>query len=90
MKLLIKLKAVHEASGRSQYSVAKATGISLNTVKKYIGNKVEGEGVEAGYLPIEVIALCKHYGVDWRDPAIVEVIEADDEDELKAPLAIPA
>jgi len=90
MKILVKLKAVHARSGLSQYSIAKDTGISINTVKRYIGSKAPDAGVEVSYIPIEVIALCKHYGVDWRDPAIVEVIEADDEDETEAPLAIPA
>lgn len=79
MQIFVKLKAVHNASGLSQYSVAKDTGLSLNTVKKYVGTKAP-DAVEVAHIPAEVIVLCKHYGVDWRDPAIVEVVEEDESD----------
>lgn len=90
MKFIIKLKPVHEASGFSQYSVHKETGMSLNTVKKYIGDKSPDDGVEVRYLPTEVIILCQHYGVDWRNPSIIQVIEDDAEEEIKTPLAATA
>lgn len=83
MKFIVKLKAVHEASGYSRYRVAKDTGLSLNTVKKYLAE----ETVECGYLPMQVIQMANFYGVDWRDPAVVELIEEETEENQDALLA---
>jgi len=98
-KFLVKLKDVHERSNKTIYRVAKESGVVYNTAKKYLTNWVETD-----YLSPEVAQLAEFYGVDWRDPAIVEVIEVDEEDtkpvdaisddesegQLMAPLAAPA
>lgn len=69
MKFRIKLKDVHENSGLTYYRVARQTGITHNTVQKYAEAIVEQHS-----LPAQVLVMCKFYGVDWRDPAIVEVV----------------
>lgn len=68
-KFLISLKRVHEASGYSQYRVAKDTGVNINTVKKYVGGR---EQVVQDSLPSTVLRMCDYYGVDWHD--VVDVI----------------
>lgn len=82
MKFLVKLKAVHQASGYSQYRVAKDTGLSLNTVKKYLAE----DSVECGYLPMQAIQMARFYGVDWRDPSVIELIEEDSDEENQTAL----
>ena len=84
MKVLIKLKDAHEKSGLSAYAVAKELNLNGNTVRKY----VQQDNVMQ-YIPVHVIQLAKFYGVDWRDPEIVEVIEesGDDSPETKTLLA---
>lgn len=73
----IKLQKPHEQTGYSYYRVAKESGVALNTVKKY----ASVTEIISEYLPVAVIMLCDFYGVDWRDPEIVEVIEEEPEDE---------
>lgn len=70
----VKLKAAHEKTGLSPYAVHKATGIAQNTVRKYVQ-----EEIIVDYIPMTVVALADFYGVDWRDPEVVEVIETDGE-----------
>jgi len=81
----VKLKAIHEKSGKSIYQAAKDAGVRYNTAKKYVT-----EDFETDKLSPEVTALAGSYGVDWRDPSVVEIIEVDDEEELKTPLAASA
>ena len=69
----IKLGEVHKKSGMSRYLVAKKTGLSYNTVGKY----VSVPEIIVDYIPSTVLKLTEFYGVDWRDPAIIEVIEAE-------------
>lgn len=83
-KFHIKLKNVHEQSGKSAYRVWKDTGISPTTIAKYIAQ----DYTEADYLPTTVIDLTKYYQVDWRDPKVIEIVEIsedDDEKEIKRP-----
>lgn len=68
-RFLIKLKQAHENKGLTPYAVAKQLGLNQNTVRKYAT-----EEIEADVLPAHVIQLANFYGVDWRDPAIIEVI----------------
>lgn len=74
-KFKINLHDAHRQSGFTMYRVAKTTGMSHNTIQKYVGN---GD-VITGRLDGNVLQLAHFYDVDWRDPAIIEVIEVDDE-----------
>ena len=74
-KFVIRLREAHRRSGLSAYMVAKRTGIAQNTVRKYI----LPESVIADRIESLVYDLTKLYGVDWRDPSIIDVIEVDDE-----------
>jgi len=71
----INLKAAHEQMGLSSYEVAKrlheqhGVKISKTTVGKY----AEGTVIQK-QLPEVVLHLCEFYGVDWRDPSVVEVV----------------
>lgn len=94
-RFLIKLNTVHEKSGKSVYRAAKESGVAYNTVKKYVTGWVETDKLSP-----EVAQLAEFYGVDWRDPAVIEIINDDgadtrpvnpiSEDEIKSPLAAPA
>ena len=74
-KFKIHLHDLHRESGLTFYRVAKETGLNSNTVQKYVGN---GDIITTR-LESHVLELAKFYGVDWRDPAIIDVIEVDDE-----------
>lgn len=82
MKFIVRLREAHLASGLSKYRVARDNGISDNSISKY----VDEDSCEFGQLSTQVIKLCEYYGVDWRDPAIVEVIHDEAEDELSGQL----
>lgn len=84
-RFLIKLSKLHTDSGVSVYGVHKATGLAYNTVNKYVNGDVVSEN-----LPYQALRLIEFYGGDWRDPSVVEIIEVDDEEELKTPLAASA
>lgn len=73
MKFRIRLKAVHDTTGFSYYRVSKEAGVAPNTVKKYVSE----DCIDSDELPVTVVILADYYGVDWRDPAIVEVIEEE-------------
>lgn len=75
-KFLIKLAAVHEKSGLSPYAVAKATGLNENTVRRYVTENVPSERIYS-----HIVALTDFYGVDWRDPNIIEWVSDSEEDE---------
>lgn len=72
-KFRVRIKQAHDATGLSVYAVTKETGLSYNTVKKY----VLPEQVIADYLPTEVLKLVEYYGLDWRNPAVLELVEVD-------------
>lgn len=74
-RFVIKLHQVHRERGLSVYRVAKSTGINKNTVLKYLAN---GD-IIIGRLESHVLELAKFYGVDWRDPAIIDVVEVNGE-----------
>jgi hypothetical protein len=81
----VKLQKVHEQADVSGFAVSKAIGASYNTVLKYISN----EEVVVDYLHYTVLALCDFYGVDWRDPEIIEVVtesEGENAPDIKTPL----
>ena len=78
---LIKLKDVHEQSGKSIYRVAKETGLVYNTVSKYVTTYVVAEKLTS-----EVIQLAAYYGANWRDPAVVAIIEEEADTQQFEPL----
>lgn len=86
MRFLVKLKKYHKETGLSTYEVGKKTGIAANSVVRYTSKDV----VPVGYLAPTVIKLARFYGVDWRDPSVVEIVECDDNPETKAPLPATA
>lgn len=77
LKFRIRLHDVHRNSGLTVYRVAKSTGLNSNTLHRYVSN---GD-IITRRLESHVLELAKFYGVDWRDPAVVDVIEVDEEDE---------
>ena len=70
MKFVIRLQDAHNKKRVTPYRVWKETGVQKNTVKRYAENKE----VVLDFLPSTAIILANYYGVDWRDPAIVDVI----------------
>lgn len=76
-RLKIKLHTFHKKTGLTPYMVGKLTGVNKSTVAKYGDGDVIMEKLENA-----VLVLAKFYGVDWRDPAIVESIEDKDEGEI--------
>lgn len=92
-RFLIKLQKAHEDFGWSTYAVAKELGLAYNTVNKYVSSNVISDT-----LPTQVIQLAEFYGVDWKDPAVVEVIEDSDDtqpitpidEQIETPLIVPA
>ena len=84
LRFVIRLKGAHQASGQSYAEVKRAIGnISPTTVGYYASQERISKRV-----PIEVIQMAEHYGVDWRDPAIVEVIELDDDEQVLLDLKV--
>jgi hypothetical protein len=78
-KFAIKLKQAHDETGLSAYGVHKKTGIATNTVYRY----TESDVVLVDKLELVVIRLAEFYGLDWRDPDVIKVID-------NTPLAISA
>jgi len=76
----IKLQPIHEATGLSAYAVAKATGIAQATVRKYVEAQ---DGVLSSYVPSVIVKLAEYYGVDWRSPEVVEVVEGTEDPEMQ-------
>jgi len=83
-KFIIKLKDTHEETGLTSYAVARDTGLNNATVRKYTTENVLTERI---YNYIKT--LCDYYGVDWRDPNIIDWVSDEEADspETKTPLA---
>ncbi|MEL6526428.1 MAG: hypothetical protein AAFQ07_12045 [Chloroflexota bacterium] len=79
IKFKIRLKHVHDKTGLSPYAVAKEVAPSENTVRKY----VDEDEVISTYIPNSIVELCNFYGVDWRDPTIVEAIMEEPSEEIR-------
>lgn len=73
VKFAIKLKDAHQQSGLTPYRVSKHTGLSQTTIRKY----TDSDEVITEYIPSAVVVLAQFYDVNWRDPAIVDVITAE-------------
>lgn len=67
----VNLKAVHDNTGLSPYAVAKQTGLAKNTVLKYVASS----NLITERLESSLLTLFRFYGVDWRDPSIVDVVD---------------
>lgn len=78
----VRLKAAHDATGLTAYAVWKQTGVAINTVEKY----TQQDELVADYIPATVIRLAEFYGLDWRDPKVIEVVE---DPEMESPLLVP-
>ena len=83
-KIIIKLHEAHAKTGLSAYEVAKRLGLNEGTVRKYTSKEVTAE-----FLPNHVLQLIKFYGLDWRDPSVIEVIEPNDKDESSGKFKTP-
>jgi hypothetical protein len=70
-RFLVKLKGPHDKSGLSAYEVAKRLGLNAVTVRKWVSKDIEAE-----FLPDHVLKIVHFYGLDWRDPAVIEVIDS--------------
>lgn len=70
-KFRIHLHDAHKQSGLSPWKIYKRTGIAVNTVRKYI----EPKEIIADRIEGTLVALIEFYGLDWRDPSVIEVIE---------------
>ena len=81
MLFKVNLREAHKRSGKSKYQVQQDTGLAYNTIVRY----VDSSGVFLKGIPKTVLTLCDYYGVDWRNPEIVELIE-DEETESESPL----
>lgn len=67
------------------YKIAQKSGVTFNTVKKYIAGDVS-----TPYLTAEVMQLCEFFGLDWRNPSVVEevtIADVDESGQLKTLLA---
>lgn len=87
-RFLIKLATIHQKSGLTPYAVARKTGLNENTVRRYVTEDVYSERIYS-----HIVTLTDFYGVNWRDPNIIEWVAdktGKESPETKTPLAIPA
>ena len=90
-RYIVHLKDEHRKRNLTAYAVARDTGLNKNTVRKFLENNVELE-----YLPAHVITICEYFGLNWKDPNVIEIYDdesPDDEDtdtKNKTLLALPA
>lgn len=71
----IKLNRIHEQyENLTAYEVAKQLNLNENTVRKFLTSEVIRER-----LPNHVIEIAEFYGVDWKNPDVVEIIEVDED-----------
>jgi transcriptional regulator with XRE-family HTH domain len=68
----VRLKEVHDKTGLTTYAVAKRAGVAINTVNKY----TEANEVTTKQIEHALVRLLDFYGLDWRDPYVIEVIES--------------
>lgn len=72
-RYVIHLRNALKKSGLTAYAVAKKLQLNKNTVRKYLS-----EDVVLEQLPSHVIDIVEFFGLDWRNPDVIEVIEVDD------------
>lgn len=84
-KWRIDFKRANEQAGNlTAYRVAKETGLTETTVRKYI----YAEPIETEYLHSVIITLANFYKLNWYDPTIVQVIDDAPERETPLPEAV--
>lgn len=67
----VKLSKFHKESGKSVNQVHKDTGLNYNTIANWVKEDREAENI-----PNHLVQLIAYYGLDWRDPKVIEIIEA--------------
>lgn len=85
-RYMINLTDAHKVSGLTAYKVHQqltqrfgSTFIDKRSVDKYTSQIVITQR-----LPVFIVELCAFYGLDWRDPDVVQVIDMpEDQDEEK-------
>lgn len=78
----INLHDAHKKSGLTIYAVAKSLDMNFNTVNKYVS-----ENLTVERLSPEVKKLAAFYGLSWTDPSVIEIVESDEDPEIKSLLA---
>ncbi len=81
-------EALQSPETKTIYKIAQKSGVNFNTVKKYIAGDIK-----TPYLTGEVMQLCEYFGLDWRDPAVVEEFTSEEDEssgQIKTLLAVPA
>lgn len=79
------ISKAHAQSGLTVYRVQQDLDMNYNTVQKYVTRDIVTER-----LPPEIEKLAAYYGLDWRDPNVVSVIEVEDEEDTANLLAVIA
>jgi hypothetical protein len=74
-KFHIHLSEAHNKTGLTSYAVWKEVKKKINISKTTVRRYATEENVILDHLPSTALALMEFYGVDWRDPNIVEVID---------------
>lgn len=73
-KFRVRLGKAHRESGLTQYAVIRDTGINKNTVRRYIRD----DEVLVDKIETPLIMLIGFYGLDWHDPAVLDIVEVDE------------
>jgi len=76
MLFKVRLSEAIKGTNQTTYIVAKHSGVTFNTVKKYAAGTVE-----TPYITGEVALMCEYLGLNWRDPSVVEVVKTEDTSE---------
>ena len=66
-------EALQSEETKTIYKIAQKSDVNFNTVKKYFAGDVK-----TPYLTGEVMQLCEYFGLDWRDPAVVEEFTSEE------------
>lgn len=80
LKFRVSLKQVHEQTGLTHYAVAKRANVAINTVVRY----TEKDVIELDRIESSLVRLLDAYGLDWRNPAVVEIVDCDENPEIKS------
>jgi len=71
----INLMQAHNDSNLTAYMIAKKLRENGFKISKATVNRYAFSVIYQKELTEAVLHLCEFYGVDWRDPAIVDVVE---------------
>lgn len=84
-RFLVMLSGAHHQSRKSIYEVAKQTGMSYNTVKKYVLHPLICDLIAP-----EVYILARYYGLTNDEAVMLISVDPTDESEIDGPVALPA